>query len=51
MWKQASKYHLTNGEFTICKVYIAGVCNYELWRGVKFMQTNTDVNILKKFTK
>jgi hypothetical protein len=32
MWRQGKdQYYLINGEFTICKVYLDGVCNYEIW--------------------
>jgi len=31
-WKQKSKYHLQNGNHTICKVCLSGKWIYELWK-------------------
>ena len=30
-WGKAGKYHLTSGDYTICKVTVQGVLWYEAW--------------------
>jgi hypothetical protein len=31
-WAKKDKYHIASGIFTICKIYLAGIPRYELWK-------------------
>jgi hypothetical protein len=31
-WVKKDNYHIASGIFTICKIYLAGIPRYELWK-------------------
>jgi hypothetical protein len=31
-WVKKDNYHIASGIFTICKIFIAGIPRYELWK-------------------
>ena len=34
-WIKKDNYHIASGIFTICKIFIAGIPRYELWKREK----------------
>jgi hypothetical protein len=49
MWRKGKdQYYLISGEFTICKVYLAGVCKYELWNKTERLGIFASVEEAKK---
>jgi hypothetical protein len=32
MWFKKDNYHIASGIYTICKIYLAGIPRYELWK-------------------
>jgi len=34
-WAKKDQYHIASGIYTICKIYVAGIPRYELWKRKK----------------
>ena len=53
-WAKKDNYHIASGIYTICKIYLAGIPRYELWKREKviphFIATG-DLNKLKQQAK
>jgi hypothetical protein len=50
-WIKKDQYHIASGIYTICKIYLAGIPRYELWKREKgiphFIETG-DLEFLKQ---
>ena len=50
-WVKKDNYHIASGIFTICKIYLAGIPRYELWKrenGVAKCIATGELNKLKQ---
>jgi hypothetical protein len=50
-WTKKDNYHITSGIYTICKIYLAGIPRYELWKrekGIPHFIATDDLNKLKQ---
>ena len=53
-WVKKDNYHIASGIFTICKIYLAGIPRYELWKrenGVAKCIATGELNKLKQQAK
>ena len=46
-WQKIDNYHIRNGEYTICKIYLGERVIYELWHKDKFLQRADNSEVLK----
>jgi hypothetical protein len=50
-WIKKDNYHIASGIFTICKIYLAGIPRYELWKrekGIPYFIATGELNKLKQ---
>jgi hypothetical protein len=50
-WTKKDNYHITSGIYTICKIYLAGIPRYELWKrekGIPHFIATSELHKLKQ---
>ena len=53
-WTKKDNYYIASGIYTICKIYLAGIPRYELWKrekGIPHFIATDDLNKLKQQAK
>ena len=53
-WAKKDQYHIASGIYTICKIFIAGIPRYELWKrekGIPHFIATGDLHKLKQQAK
>jgi hypothetical protein len=53
-WAKKDQYHIASGIYTICKIYVAGIPRYELWKrekGIPHFIATDNLNKLKQQAK
>jgi hypothetical protein len=50
-WTKKDKYYIESGIYTICKIYLAGIPKYELWKrekGIPYFIATGELHKLKQ---
>ena len=50
-WTKKDNYHIASGIYTICKIYLAGIPRYELWKrekGIPYFIATGELQQLKQ---
>ena len=53
-WIKKDQYHIASGIYTICKIYVAGIPRYELWKrekGIPYFIATGELKKLKQQAK